>query len=82
MSFMTVPNSRCDGVSFLHCDVSFSFVSDMRIKVTSGDVDIIGRRVVLLSQGVNFFLNLTLTRAHLTRAHIHACNVDWTRCQG
>ena len=38
-SFMTVPNSRWDGVSFLHYDMSFSFVSDMRNKVTSVDVD-------------------------------------------
>jgi len=52
MSIMTIPNSRWDGVSFLHCDVSFSFVSDMHIKVTSVDVDIINRIMVLLSQGV------------------------------
>ena len=79
MSFVTVPNSRWDGVSFLHCDhdVSFSFVSDMRIKVTSVDVDIINRIMVLLSQGVNFFFNFTFTRTY-----IHTSDVDWARYQG
>ena len=74
---MTVPNSRWDGVSFLQCDVSFSFVSDMRIKVTSVDVDIIGRIVVLLSQGVKKLFNLTFTGTY-----IHTSNVDWARYQG
>ena len=73
---MTVPNSRWDGVSFLQCEVSFSFVSDMRIKVTSVDVDIIGRIVVLLKQGVKKFFNFTLTRTY-----IHTSNVDLTRYQ-
>jgi len=77
MSFMTVPNSRWVGVSFLHCDVSLSFVSDMRIKVTSVDVDIIGRIVVLLSQGVKRFFNFTFTRTY-----IYTSNVDWARYQG
>jgi len=77
MSFMTVPNSRWDGVWFLHCDVSFSFVSDMRIKVTSVDVDIIGRIVVLLSQGVkNSSISPSLGFC------IHTSNVDWARYQG
>jgi len=77
MWFMTAPNSRWDGVSFLHCDVSSSFVSDMRIKVTSVDVDIIGNIVVLLSQGVKIFFNFTFTRTY-----IHTSNVDWARYQG
>jgi len=73
---MTVPNSRWDGMSFLYCDVSF-IVSDMCIKVTSIYMDIFGRIVVLLRQGVKEFFNFTLTRAH-----IHACNVDWAHYQG
>jgi len=77
MSFMTVPNLRWDGVSFLHCDVSFSFVSDMRIKVPGVDVDIISRIVVLLSQGVEKFFNFTFTQTY-----IHTSNVDWVRYQG
>ena len=77
MSFMTVPNSGWDGVSFLQCDMSFSFVSDMRIKGTNVDVDIIGRIVVLLSQGVKKFFNFTFTRTY-----IHTSNVDWARYQG
>jgi len=77
MSFMTVPNSRWDGMSFLYSEVSFNFVSDMCIKVTSVNVDIFGRIVVLLGQGVKEFFNFTLTRAH-----IHACNVDGARYQG
>ena len=74
---MTVPNSRWDGMSFLYSEVSFNFVSDMCIKVTSVNVDIFGRIVVLLGQGVKEFFNFTLTRAH-----IHACNVDGARYQG
>jgi len=70
---MTVPNSRWDGISFLHCDVSFSLC----IKVTSIYMDIFSRIVVLLGQGVKEFFNFTLTRAH-----IHACDVDWARYQG
>ena len=77
MSFMTVPNSRWDGVSFLNCDVSFSFVSDMRIKVTSVDVDIIVRIMDLLSQGVEKFFNFTFTRTY-----VHTSDVDWARYQG
>jgi len=77
MSFMTIPNSRWDGVSFLHCDVSFSFVSDMRIKVTSVDVNIINRIMVLLSQGVKKFFNFTFTRTY-----IHTSDVDWARYKG
>jgi len=77
MSFMTVPNLRWDGVLFLHCDVSFNFVSDIRIKVTSVDVDIIGRIVVLFSQGVKKYINFTFTRAY-----IHTSNVEWARYQG
>jgi len=45
---MTVPNSRFEGMFFLYCDVGFNFVSDMCIEVTSVDVDIIGRIVILL----------------------------------
>jgi len=74
---MTVPNSRWDSVSFLHCDVRFSFVSDMRIKVTSVDVDIIGRIVVLLSQGLKKVFNFTFTRTY-----IHTSTVDWAHYQG
>jgi hypothetical protein len=77
MSFMTVPNSRWEGMSFLYCDVGFNFVSDMCIEVTSIDVDIFGRIVILLGQGVEEFFKFTLTRAH-----IHACNVEWARYQG
>jgi len=77
MSFMTVPNSRWDGVPFLHYDVGFNFVSDMRIKVTGVDMDIVGRIVVLLGQGLKEFFNVTFTRAH-----IHASNEDWARHQG
>jgi len=64
-------------VSFLHCDVRFSFVSDMRIKVTSVDVDIICRIVVLSSQGVKIFFNFMLTWTY-----IHTSNMDWARYQG
>ena len=74
---MTVSNSRWDGMSFLYCDVDFSFVSDMCIKVTSIDVDIFGRIVVLLGQGVGEYCKFTLTRGH-----IHVCNVDWACYQG
>ena len=74
---MTVSNSRWDGMSFLYCDVGFNFVSDMCIEVTSKDVDIFGRIVILLGQGVEEFFNFTLTWAH-----IHACNVDWARYPG
>jgi len=74
---MTVPNCKWDGMSFLYCDVGFNFVSDMCIEVTSIDVDIFGRIGVLLGQGVEEFFNFTLTRAH-----IHACNVDWARYLG
>jgi len=77
MSFMTVPNSRWDGMSFLYCDVGFNFVSNMCIEVTSIDVDIFGRNVMQSGQGVEEFFNFTLTRAH-----VHACNVDWARYQG
>jgi len=77
MSFMTVPNSRWDGVSFLQCDMSFSFVSDMRIKVTSVHGDIISRIGILLSQGVEKFFKFTFTRTY-----IHTSNVDWARYQG
>jgi len=77
MSFMTIPNSRWDGVLFLHCDVSFSFVSDMRIKVTSVDVDIINRIMVLLSQVVKKFFNFTFTRTY-----IHTSDVDGARYKG
>jgi len=77
MSFMTVPNSRWDGVSFLHCDVSFSFVSDKRINVTSVDVDIIDRIVILLSQGLKKKINFTSTRTC-----IHTIDVDWACYQG
>ena len=67
MSFMTVPNSRLEGMSFLYCDVGFNFViSDMCIEVTSIDVDIFGRIVVLLGQGVEEFFNFTLTRLTYT----------------
>jgi len=76
MSFMTVFNSRWDGVSFLHCDVSFNFVSDMRIKVTSVDVDIIVR-IMVLSQGVEKFFNFTFTRTY-----VNTSDVDWARYQG
>ena len=48
MSFMTVPNCKWDGMSFLYCDVGFNFVSDMCIEVTSIDVDIFGSIVGLL----------------------------------
>jgi len=73
---MTVSNSRWIGMSCLYCDVGFSFVSDMCTKVTSIDVDIFGRIVVLSGQGVKEFFNFTLTRTHL-----HTCNVDWVRYQ-
>jgi len=49
----------------------------MRIKVPGVDVDIIGRIVVLLSQGVEKFLNFTFTQTY-----IHTSNVDWVRYQG
>jgi len=74
---MTVPNSKWDSMSFLYCDVGFNFVSDMCIAVTSIDVDIYSRIVILLGQGVEELFNFTVTRAH-----IHACNVDWARYQG
>jgi len=77
MSSMTVAKSRRDGVPFLRCDVSFNFVSDTRIKVTRVNVDIFGRVVVLLGQGVKEFFNFTFTRAH-----VHTSNVDWARYQG
>jgi len=49
----------------------------MRIKVTSVDVDIIGRIVVLLSQGVkNSSISPSLGFC------IHTSNVDWARYQG
>jgi len=64
-------------MSFLYCDVGFNFVSDMCIEVTSIDVDIFGRIVILLGEGVEEFFKFTLTRAH-----IHACNVEWARYQG
>ena len=64
-------------MSLVHCDVSFNFVSDMSIKVTSEDVDIIGRIVVLLSQSVKKLINFTFTRAYT-----HTSNVDWARYQG
>jgi len=77
MSLMTVTNSRRVVESFLHCDVSFSFVTDMCIKVTSVDVDTFGRIVVLLGQGVEEIFNCTSTRAH-----IHAINVVYAHYQG
>ena len=77
MSIMTIPNSRWDGVSFLHCDMSFGFVSNTRIEVTSVDVHIISRIVILLSQVVKKFFNFTFTRTY-----IHTSNVDWARYQG
>jgi len=77
MSFMTVPNSRRDGVAFWCRDVCFNFVSDMRIKVTSVDVDIVGRIVVLLGQGVKEIFNFAFTRAR-----IHASHMDWAHNQG
>jgi len=49
----------------------------MSIKVTSEDVDIIGRIVVLLSQSVKKLINFTFTRAYT-----HTSNVDWARYQG
>ena len=45
---MTVPNSRWEGMSFLYCDVGFKIVSDICIEVTSIDVDMFGRIVILL----------------------------------
>ena len=74
---MTVPNFKWDGMSFLYCDVSFSFVSDMRIKVTSVDVDIVNRIMVLLSQGVKKFFNFTFTWTY-----IHTSDVDWAHYKG
>jgi len=74
---MAVLNSRWDGVSFLQCDMSFSFVSDMHIQVTSVDVDSISRTVILLSQGVKKIFDFTFTRTY-----IHTSNVDWARYQG
>ena len=78
MPSMTVNTSTLDGLSLLRCDVTFNFVSNMHIKVTSINVDIIISRVaVLLGHGVKEFSNFTFTRAH-----IHASNVDRARHQG
>ena len=76
MSFMTVPNSRWEGMSFLYY-VGFNFISDMSIEVASIDVDIFSSIVIRLGQGVEEFFHFTLTRAQ-----IHACNVELVRYQG
>jgi len=61
------------------CIVMWVSVSSATCSLKSPtDVDIFGRMIViLLGQGVEKFFNFTLTRAH-----IHACNVDWACYQG
>ena len=61
MSFMTVPNCKWNGMSFLYCDVGFNFVSDMCIEVTSIDVDIFGSIVGLLGQWVKVWKNSSIS---------------------
>jgi len=72
---MTPQEKNCSIFNYLLPETLL--VSDMCIQVTSINMDLVVRIVILLDEGMEKFLNFTCTRAYV---HTSDVTVDWTRC--